>query len=155
MNRKDKTVKQLQAECRKRTIGFMMNWTKIALTKRLEDEDRKDKELLKAENVKKEQEEEINKLKAAIKSGIKEAEEKKDREILKIKKEMSALPSMDKEMSDLKLRKIQEKALLTRKYNQLHDKQTKLKTEINHISNLKIEMGNDIAGLDTFIKSLK
>jgi hypothetical protein len=43
MNRKDKTVKQLQAECRKREIGFMMNWTKAALVKRLEDEDKREK----------------------------------------------------------------------------------------------------------------
>ena len=46
MNRKDKTVKQLQAECRKRKIGFMMNWTKAALIKRLEDEDNREKEIL-------------------------------------------------------------------------------------------------------------
>ena len=46
MNRKDKTVKQLQAECRKRKIGFMMNWTKAALVKRLEDEDNREKEIL-------------------------------------------------------------------------------------------------------------
>jgi len=45
MNRKDNTVKQLQAECRKRGIGFMTTWTKLALTKRLEDEDKKDKEI--------------------------------------------------------------------------------------------------------------
>ena len=42
MNRKDKTVKQLQAECRKRKVGFMMNWTKAALIKRLEDEDKRE-----------------------------------------------------------------------------------------------------------------
>ena len=43
MNRKDKTVKQLQAECKKRKIGFMMNWTKGALVKRLDDEDNREK----------------------------------------------------------------------------------------------------------------
>ena len=48
IERTKKTVKQLQAECRKRKVGFMMNWTKIALTKRLEDEDKKDKELSEA-----------------------------------------------------------------------------------------------------------
>ena len=40
---KTETVKQLQAECRKRKIGFMMNWTKAALVKRLEDEDNREK----------------------------------------------------------------------------------------------------------------
>ena len=42
MNRKDKTVKQLQAECKKRRVGYMGNWTKTALIKRLEDEDKRD-----------------------------------------------------------------------------------------------------------------
>ena len=46
IKRKDKTVKQLQAECRKRKIGFMVNWTKTALVKRLEDEDSREKEIL-------------------------------------------------------------------------------------------------------------
>ena len=43
IERKKKTVKQLQAECRKRGIGFMMNWTKAALVKRLDDEDNREK----------------------------------------------------------------------------------------------------------------
>ncbi len=42
MKRKSNSIKQLQAECKKRKIGFMMNWTKIALTKRLEDEDKRE-----------------------------------------------------------------------------------------------------------------
>lgn len=46
IERKDKTVKQLQAECRKRKIGFMMSWTKGALIKRLEEEDKREIELL-------------------------------------------------------------------------------------------------------------
>ena len=50
MNRKDKTVKQLQAECRKRKVGFMMNWTKMALIKRLEDEDKRELDIKKVED---------------------------------------------------------------------------------------------------------
>ena len=46
IERTKKTVKQLQAECRKRKIGFMANWTKTALVKRLEDEDNREKETL-------------------------------------------------------------------------------------------------------------
>ena len=42
MNRKNNTIKQLQAECKERKIGFMTNWTKIALIKRLEDEDKRE-----------------------------------------------------------------------------------------------------------------
>tara|TARA_Y100000310_G_scaffold13188_1_gene13510 strand:- start:355 stop:795 length:441 start_codon:yes stop_codon:yes gene_type:complete len=46
IDRKKKTVKQLQAECRKRKVGFMMNWTKAALVKRLEDEDNREEGML-------------------------------------------------------------------------------------------------------------
>jgi len=155
MNRKDKTVKQLQAECRKRKVGFMMNWTKIALTKRLEDEDRKDKELLEAENVKKEQDKEINKLKAAIKSGIKKAEEKKDSEILEIKNKMSSLPSMEKKMGDLQLRKIQEKGKLEIEYDKFRDEYTRLRKRLHELSDLKIKKADEIAALTIFITSLK
>ena len=155
MNRKDKTVKQLQAECRKRKVGFMMNWTKIALTKRLEDEDRKDKELLEAENVKKEQDKEINKLKAAIKSGIKKAEEKKDSEILEIKNKMSSLPSMEKKMGDLQLRKIQEKGKLETEYDKFRDEYTRLRKRLHELSDLKIKKADEIAALTIFITSLK
>jgi len=47
MNRKEKTINQLKAECKKRDIGFMTSWTKMALIKRLEDEDSRDDEILK------------------------------------------------------------------------------------------------------------
>jgi len=43
--RKNSNMKQLQAECKKRNIGFMTSWTKIALIKRLEDEDKRDNEI--------------------------------------------------------------------------------------------------------------
>ena len=155
MNRKDKTVKQLQAECRKRKIGFMMNWTKIALTKRLEDEDRKDKELLEAENVKKEQDKEINKLKAAIKTGIKKAEEKKDSEILKLEEKMSALPSVENEMKSLLARKTIERADKRLMYEKLDSEQKGLVKQANEIADLKIEIGNEIGILNNLIKSLK
>ena len=155
IKRKDKTVKQLQAECRKRKIGFMMNWTKIALTKRLEDEDRKDKELLEAENVKKEQDKEINKLKAAIKTGIKKAEEKKDSEILKLEEKMSALPSVENEMKSLLARKIIERADKRLMYEKLDSEQKGLVKQINEIADLKIEIGNEIGILNNLIKSLK
>ena len=155
IERTKKTVKQLQAECRKRKVGFMMNWTKIALTKRLEDEDRKDKELLEAENVKKEQDKEINKLKAAIKSGIKKAEEKKDSEILEIKNKMSSLPSMEKKMGDLQLRKIQEKGKLEIEYDKFRDEYTRLRKRLHELSDLKIKKADEIAALTIFITSLK
>jgi len=42
---KEKTLKQLHDECKKRNIGFMTTWSKTALIKRLEDEDKKDEEI--------------------------------------------------------------------------------------------------------------
>ena len=45
MNRKEESVKKLQEECKKRSIGFMTSWTKMALIKRLEDEDERDVEI--------------------------------------------------------------------------------------------------------------
>jgi hypothetical protein len=42
---KEKTIKQLQAECKKRNIGFMTSWSRMALIKRLDDEDKKDDEI--------------------------------------------------------------------------------------------------------------
>ena len=155
IERTKKTVKQLQAECRKRKVGFMMNWTKVALVKRLEDEDNRDKELLEAENVKKEQDKEINKLKAAIKSGIKKAEEKKDSEILEIKNKMSSLPSMEKKMGDLQLRKIQEKGKLEIEYDKFRDEYTRLRKRLHELSDLKIKKADEIAALTIFITSLK
>ena len=41
-NRKKKTINQLRAECRRRKVGFMMTWTKEALLKRLDEEDKRD-----------------------------------------------------------------------------------------------------------------
>ena len=41
-NRKNKTINQLRAECRRRKVGFMMTWTKEALIKRLDEEDKRD-----------------------------------------------------------------------------------------------------------------
>lgn len=41
-NRKKKTINQLRAECRRRKVGFMMVWSKEALLKRLDEEDKRD-----------------------------------------------------------------------------------------------------------------
>jgi uncharacterized protein YdcH (DUF465 family) len=45
--RKGNSIKKLQEECKKRNIGFMTSWTKMALIKRLADEDKRDDEILK------------------------------------------------------------------------------------------------------------
>ena len=61
MNRTKNTIKQLQAECKERKIGFMTSWTKMALIKRLEDEDKRESSV---DKLKKEVEEKDNELKA-------------------------------------------------------------------------------------------
>mgnify|MGYP003125621195 CR=1 FL=1 len=61
MKRTKSTVKQLQAECKERKIGFMTSWTKMALIKRLEDEDKREASL---DELKKEVEEKDKELKA-------------------------------------------------------------------------------------------
>ena len=82
MNRKDKTLKQLQAECRKGKIGFMMNWTKLALIKRLEDEDKREDKLIKAETradlLEKQATEQVKMIETKAGMKIQESEEKKD-----------------------------------------------------------------------------
>ena len=79
MNRKDKTVKQLQAECRKRKIGFMMNWTKAALTNRLEDEDKRE---LASKKVEDKASKEINKAKKELEL----IQTKHDKNLVELKK---------------------------------------------------------------------
>jgi len=71
MNRKDKTVKQLQAECRKIKVGFMMNWTKAALIKRLEDEDKREKTALILQEKLEELEEKAKKIQLETKKELK------------------------------------------------------------------------------------
>ena len=61
MKRTKSTVKQLQAECKERKIGFMTSWTKMALIKRLEDEDKREASL---DELKKEVEKKDKELKA-------------------------------------------------------------------------------------------
>jgi chromosome segregation ATPase len=77
---KDKTVKQLQAEMRKRKIGFMMNWTKAALIKRLLEEDKREKDLLstneKLEKVEKERDAVLPDISGRIKLELERVERK-------------------------------------------------------------------------------
>ena len=45
MNRKDKSIKELQEECKKRNISFLKNWSKKFFITRLEEEDARDEEM--------------------------------------------------------------------------------------------------------------
>ncbi len=77
MNRKKENKKELQDECRKRNVGFMATWSKIALMKRLEEEDIRDetqaktmKELVKTQEevklISKKSKEDIGKVKKEL-----------------------------------------------------------------------------------------
>jgi chromosome segregation ATPase len=80
MDRKNKTVKQLQAEMRRRKIGFMLNWTKAALIKRLLEEDKREKDLLntneKLEKVEKERDAVLPDISGKIKLELERVEKK-------------------------------------------------------------------------------
>jgi hypothetical protein len=147
MNRKDKTVKQLQAECKKRKVGFMMNWTKVALTKRLEDEDTRELD-------------------------IKKVEDKASKEINKAKKELKSIQTIhsenliELEKSNPKIiekqvrLKILDKA--ERKLKTLQDELSDLQTgqrEANQTSNRlareSIEVAKEIKALEFSIENLK
>ena len=146
MKRKDKTVKQLQAECRKRKVGFMMNWTKVALIKRLEDEDKKDKLILELEKkadkvlVKKEEELSI----ALKKQRITNRElGKLDKGIIKenaigalIKQKQTILSQLEVEFDALQI------------------KQNEVLKENSIISHRKAEIHKEIESLKILIKSL-
>ena len=129
MNRKDNTIKQLQAECKKRGIGFMTNWTKIALTKRLEDEDKKDKELL-------------------------EVKEK----LQSVEKKIKAMPSKKSVQNDINKKIRLEKEDRLRKvihaFNLLHEEQNKLFERTNKIASDKAKLHKEITTIEEIIKSL-
>jgi chromosome segregation ATPase len=80
IDRKNKTVKQLQAEMRRRKIGFMMNWTKAALIKRLLEEDKREGDLLntneKLEKVEKERDAVLPDISDKIKLELEKVERK-------------------------------------------------------------------------------
>ena len=147
MNRKDNTIKQLQTECRKREIGFMTNWTKVALTKRLEDEDKKDKELLE------------------VKETLKKIEVKRDKELLEAKEKLQsvenkikAMPSKKSVQNDINKKIRLEKEDRLRKvihaFNLLHEEQNRLFERTNKLASEKAKLHKEITTIEEIIKSL-
>ena len=148
MNRKDKTVKQLQAECRKREVGYMTNWTKVALVKRLEDEDKKDKELIE------------------VKETLKKVEVKRDKKLLEAKEKLQsvenkikAMPSKESVQSDvdnkIRLKKEDRLRKVTQAFNLLHEEQNRLFERTNKIASEKAKLHKEITTIKEIIKSLK
>ena len=153
MNRKNNTVKQLQAECRKRKIGFMMNWTKTALTKRLEDEDKRDTVDLKLKKkVAKDLEKKEKKLAKALdtidvvnsEAAIAKKElNKLDKKVL----EQNAIDSLIKQ----KQTKLSE---LEGEFKMLQIEQNQLLERNNIVAHKKAEINIEIESISNLIKSL-
>jgi hypothetical protein len=136
MNRKDNTVKQLQAECKKRGIGFMTTWTKLALTKRLEDEDKKDKEI------------EILKSKS-----------KEDQQLVKkVQKDLKELDKSEiekKVKSDMILMKERRIKALQVKFDILHNRELEIAEENNKVAEEKLKIYKEMESIKELMTSLK
>jgi len=136
MNRKDNTVKQLQAECKKRGIGFMTTWTKLALTKRLEDEDKKDKEI------------EILKSKS-----------KEDQQLVKkVQKDLKELDKSEiekKVKSDMILMKERRIKALQVKFDILHNRELEIAEENNKVAEEKLKIYKEMESIKEMMTSLK
>ena len=147
MNRKDKTVKQLQAECRKRKIGFMMNWTKAALTKRLEDEDKRE---IASKKVEDKASKEIDKAKKELES----IQTKHDKNLIELKK---SGPKFVEDQLKAKMVYLQEKKIKTMrsKLAGLQKAQDEMIQKSNKMATESIELVKQIQALEFSIASLK
>ena len=147
MNRKDKTVKQLQAECRKKKIGFMMNWTKVALIKRLEDEDKRE---LASKEVEDKASKEIDKAKKELES----IQTKHDKNLIELKK---SDPKFVEDQLKAKMVYLQEKKIKTMrsKLAGLQKEQDELIQKSNKMAMESVELVKQIQALEFSIASLK
>jgi len=135
MNRKNSNLKQLQAECKKRDIGFMTSWTKMALIKRLEDEDKRDKKV-------NDLSEKLNQSKIDVRE--------KDKKLHSIEpKEVER-----KVILQLKKNKIISLDAMKKQYDVLDTKQQIVKKEMISIGDKKLILLKEIDTLKDLIKSL-
>ncbi len=155
MNRKDKTVKQLQAECRKKKIGFMMNWTKIALIKRLEDEDKRDKNIL---SLKKE----LDKSKKAMLMKEKATKDLKtvlEKRELEINEALNAAPTpaqLTKEAKDRLIQTNNNKLItLQKSFDKLNQREIEIAEENNKVADEKLKIYREMVTIKELIASLK
>ena len=129
MNRKEKTINQLKVECKKRKIGFMTSWTKLALIKRLEDEDKREITL--------------NELKEEVKE--------KD-----VKLEALDPETVQKNvLGVLAAGKRNELARAEKGWRMLTKEQDEHYAEVERIGELKKALRNEINNLELFLKSLE
>ena len=128
MNRKEKTINQLKAECKKRKIGFMTSWTKLALINRLEDEDKREISL--------------NELKEEVKE--------KD-----LKLEALDPETVQKNvLGELAAGKRNELARANKQWKRLSKEQDEHYTEVDRIGVLKKALRDEMNNLELFLKSL-
>jgi len=141
MNRKDKTIKQLQAECKKRKVGYMMNWTKAALTKRLEDEDKRELDI---KNIEDRASKEIDKAKKELKA----IKTQHDENLIKLEK---LDPMLIEEQIKAQMLVSQKSKLnsLKKKFDKLHTEQQELKAKILSIGDEKLILIKEMAPLKT------
>jgi len=141
MNRKDKTIKQLQAECKKRKVGYMMNWTKAALTKRLEDEDTRELDI---KNIEDRASKEIDKAKKELKA----IKTQHDENLIKLEK---LDPMLIEEQIKAQMLVSQKSKLnsLKKKFDKLHTEQQELKAKILSIGDEKLILIKEMAPLKT------
>jgi hypothetical protein len=160
MKRKDKTVKQLQAECRKRKVGFMMNWTKVALIKRLEDEDKRDKGILELE---KKADKILVKKEGELSQALNRADTARQRarvansETAIAKKALGKLDMKTVEQNaidNLAIQKQGDMNLLQTEFDALQIKQNEILKENSVIASRKAVINKEIESLKILIKSL-
>tara|TARA_R110000765_G_scaffold400356_1_gene495302 strand:- start:62 stop:451 length:390 start_codon:yes stop_codon:yes gene_type:complete len=129
MNRKEKTINQLKVECKKRKIGFMTSWTKLALINRLEDEDKREISL--------------NELKEEVKE--------KD-----LKLEALDPETVQKNvLGVLAAGKRNDLARAEKRWRMLTKEQDEHYAEVERIGELKKALRNEINNLELFLKSLE
>ena len=121
MNREKENKKELQDECRKRNVGFMATWSKIALMKRLEEEDIREKTL--DETVK-----ELAKTQEEVKLISKKSKE----DIGKVKKELDSFEGARKP-SDIR-------AVLKGEHKQAQDSYDEIRKKIDEASAVKVAL---------------
>ena len=161
MNRKNKTVKQLQAECKNKKVGFMMNWTKAALVKRLEDEDNREKTLAEAQKelvkTKKQAEKDI----LATKDQAQAEAKKNEAEILKAQKETAqAEERLDdfkgaKKPSDISAMLEGERGRAQVEYDTLHEAIDKISAQKAEIGAKFMEAKRKLEHIDEAIATIK
>ena len=129
MKREKESKKTLQDECKKRKIGFMATWSKIALIKRLEEEDIREETLVKTKK-------ELVKAKKQVKVEAEKGEAKilqAKQETIEVEKQLDSFEGA-KKPNDIRAMLESQRVMAQTEYDDLHE-------EINKVTEQKIEIG--------------